>query len=169
MRTDLYSCLGHLQNGCEATAHSLLVLMPHEQTHGASSILKQIGMLSPGDSSYAEILRDNIADAQECPSYGSWAGGIVKRYCRLGMASLFLSSGIIGLNSLGFQANMKGQLCKVGMVCMCPQGNLPPKGPSSAHVLHGFCAPVQMKTVPYFEILMPIPRLQLLIDTIESD
>ena len=34
-------------NGCEAMANSLLVLMPHEQTHGAISILKQIGILSP--------------------------------------------------------------------------------------------------------------------------
>ena len=45
MRTDLCSCLGHLQNGCEAMANSLLVLMP--QRHGAFSILKQIGILSP--------------------------------------------------------------------------------------------------------------------------
>ena len=29
---------------------------------------------------HAEILRDNIADAQEQPSYGKWAGGIVRRY-----------------------------------------------------------------------------------------
>ena len=43
MRTDLCSCLGHLQNGCEAMTNSLVVLMPHEQTHGAFSILKQIG------------------------------------------------------------------------------------------------------------------------------
>ena len=28
-------------------ANSLLVLMPHEQTHGAFSILKQTGILSP--------------------------------------------------------------------------------------------------------------------------
>ena len=47
MRTDLCSCLGRSQNGCEAMAHSLLFLMPHEQTHGAFSILKQIGILSP--------------------------------------------------------------------------------------------------------------------------
>ena len=70
----------------------------------------------PEDSIHAVILRDNIADAQERPSYGNWAGGIVyivKQYRRLGMASLFSSSGITGLNSLGFQANMKGQLCKV--------------------------------------------------------
>ena len=60
----------------------------------------------PQDSIHAAILRDNIADAQEHPSYGNWAGGIVKQYSRLGMASLISSSGITGLNSLGFQANM---------------------------------------------------------------
>ena len=47
MRTVLCSCLGHLQNGCEAMADSLLVFVPHEHTHRASSILKQIGILSP--------------------------------------------------------------------------------------------------------------------------
>ena len=53
----------------------------------------------PEDSIHAVILRDNIADAQEHPSYGDWAGGIVKQYSRLGMASLLPSSDIIGLNS----------------------------------------------------------------------
>ena len=96
----------------------------------------------PEDSIHAEILRDNIADAQEHPSYGNWAGGIVKQYNCLGMVSPFSSSGITGLNSLGFQANMKGQLCRVGMVCMCPQEQLPQKGQSSAHTLHGVCVPV---------------------------
>ena len=60
----------------------------------------------PEDSIHAEILRDNIADAQEHPSYGNWAGGIVKQYSRLGMVSPFSSPGITCLNSLGFQANM---------------------------------------------------------------
>ena len=65
----------------------------------------------PEDSIHAEVLRDNIADAQEYPSYGNWAGGIIKQYRRLGMASPFSSSGITCLNSLRFRANMKGQLC----------------------------------------------------------
>ena len=51
----------------------------------------------PEDSIHAEVLRDNIADAQE---HTSWAGGIVKQYRRLGMASPFSSSGIMCLNSL---------------------------------------------------------------------
>ena len=47
MRADLCSCLGHLQNGCEAMADSLLVLLPHEQAHGTCGILKEVGILSP--------------------------------------------------------------------------------------------------------------------------
>ena len=31
----------------------------------------------PEDSIHAEILREKIADAQERPSWGNWAGGIV--------------------------------------------------------------------------------------------
>ena len=97
----------------------------------------------PDDSVHAEILRDNIADAQEHPSCGNWAGGIAKQYGRLGMASPFSSSGITGLSSPGFPANMEGQLKRFGVVCMCPQEQLPLRGPSSAHTLkylHRFCA-----------------------------
>ena len=46
MRTDLCSCLGSLHNGCEAMADSLVVFVSHEQMYSASSILKQIGILS---------------------------------------------------------------------------------------------------------------------------
>ena len=88
----------------------------------------------PKDSIHAEVLRDNTADAQEHPSYGNWAGGIIKQYRRLGMASPFSSSGITCLNSLGFRANMKGQLCKVWdglhVPLGSPQEQPPPKGQS---------------------------------------
>ena len=39
----------------------------------------------PEDSIQAEILRENIAHAQERPSYGNWAGGVVKQYRRPGV------------------------------------------------------------------------------------
>ena len=48
----------------------------------------------------------NIADAQERPSYGNWAGGIVKEYRRLGMALFYaddvalLSASAQGLQQL---------------------------------------------------------------------
>ena len=95
----------------------------------------------PDDSIHAEILRDNIADAQQHPSCDNWAGGIVKQYSRLGMAAPVSSSVIACLKSLGSQANMEGQLRKVWDVCMSPQDQLPSRGPSSAHTLLGFCAP----------------------------
>ena len=74
MRTDLCSCLGHLQNGCEAMADSLLVLVPHEQTHRASSILKQIGLLSPDGSKaraveyVMKLITDSLSAAKAAPT-----------------------------------------------------------------------------------------------------
>ena len=75
MRTDLYSCLVHLQNGCEAMADSLLVFMPHKRTHRASSIPKQIGLLSP-DGTKARAVKNvmkliaySLSFAKLCKAY----------------------------------------------------------------------------------------------------
>ena len=87
------------------------------------------------------------------PTYGNWAGGIVNQYSCLGMVT---SSGMTGLNSLGFQANMKGQLCKVwdGL-------HVSPTGPfKRAKICTDFCmvsAPHSVEDCP-----MATPRLQLL-------
>ena len=77
--TDLCSCLGHLQNGCEAMADSLLVFVPHEQTHRACSILKQIGMLSPdGTKARAvENIMKLIASSQSTAKVAPTAKDIV--------------------------------------------------------------------------------------------
>ena len=104
---------------------------------GASVVDQVIGFMHrlsnmPEDSIHAEVLRDNIADAQEHPSYGNSAGGIIKQYRRLGMASLFSSSGIMCLNSLGFRATMKGQLCKVWDGLHVSPKQPPLKGQSAA-------------------------------------
>ena len=48
------------------------------------------------------------------------------------------------------------------MVCMCPQEQLPPEGQNSAHNFAWFLRPSQLKTVPYFELPMPISRVRLL-------
>ena len=64
----------------------------------------------PQDSIHAEILKNNIADALQHPSYGNWADGIVKQYPCLGMALPFQSS---GMTSDGFHADTEGQLCNV--------------------------------------------------------
>ena len=116
----------------------------------------------PEDSIHAEILRDNIADAQEHPSYGNWAGGIVKQYSRLGMVSPFSSSGITCLNSLGFQANMKGLLCRVWDGLHVSPRTAPSKRAKLCTYFAWFLRPSQLKTVPYFELPMPISRVRLL-------
>ena len=110
----------------------------------------------PEDSIHAEILRDNIADAQKRPSYGNWAGGIVEQYRRLGMASPFSSSGITGLNSLGFQANMKGQLCQVRGGLHVSPWTAPSKRAKLCTYFAWFLCPNQLKSVPYFEIPMKV-------------
>ena len=116
----------------------------------------------PDNSIHAELLRDNIADAQQHPSCGNWADGIVKQFSRLGMASPFSSSGITCLNSLGFQANMEGQLKKVWSGLHVSPRTAPSKGAKLCTYFAWFLRPTQFKMVPHFEIPMPIPRLQLL-------
>ena len=51
-----------MQNGCEATADSLLVFMPHEQTHGACSILKEVGRLSSDGIKARECAVKNVME-----------------------------------------------------------------------------------------------------------
>ena len=109
-----------------------------------------------------QCISGNIVDAQEHPSYGNWAGGIVKQYSRLGMASPFSSSGITGLNSLGFQANMKGQLCRVWDGLHVSPRTAPSKRAKLCTYFAWFLRPSQLKSVPYFELPMPISRVQLL-------
>ena len=81
MRTDLCSRLGHLQNGCEAMANSLFVLMPHEQTHGAFSILKQIGILSP-DGTKARAVKNVTRLIANSPSVAKVAPTEMAREAR---------------------------------------------------------------------------------------
>ena len=67
MRTDLCSCLGHLQNGCEAMADGHLVFVPQEQTHRGCSILKQIGVLSPDDTK-VKLIANSLSAAKVAPT-----------------------------------------------------------------------------------------------------
>ena len=89
----------------------------------------------PDDSIHAEILRDNIADAQGHPC-GNWAGGIVRQYSRLGMALPFSSYGDTCLNFLGFQANMEGspQKCLGWSACLPENSSL-----QEGQALHVLC------------------------------
>ena len=78
------------------------------------------------------------------------------------MATSFLSSGITGLNFLMFQANMKGQLCKAWGGLHASPRTTPSKRAKLCTYFAWFLHPSQLQTVPYFEISLPISRLQLL-------
>ena len=80
---------------------------------------------------YVDFLKDT--NAWEHRSHGNWAVGTVKHYRRLGMALPFSSASKPGLNSIGVEANMEGQL---GKICMCPKNSYPSEGPNLAHVSH---------------------------------
>ena len=119
--------------------------------HGWSSqVIVTMHRLSsmPQDSIHLDTLVENIAGTQERPSYrmsccdSNLAGGIVKPYSRLGMALPLLSSGIPGLNSLGFQADMEGSSARFWMVCICSREQFPQIRPSFAHTLHNFFGPI---------------------------
>ena len=75
------------------------------------------------------------------------------------MASPFSSSGITGLN---FQANMKGQLCRVWDGLHVSPTTDPSKRAKLCTYFAWFLRPSQLKTLPYFELPTPISRLQFL-------
>ena len=104
----------------------------------------------PDDSIHDEILRDNVADAQQHPSCDNWADGIVKQYSRLGMASPFSSSGITCLNSLGFQANMEGQLKKVWGGLHVSPTTAPLQEGQALHILRLVSAPQSIEDCAIF-------------------
>ena len=75
---------------------------------------------------------------------------------------MFSSSGITCLNSLGFQANIKGQLCRVWDGLHVSPRTAPSKRAKLCTYIAWFLRPSQLKTVPYFELQMPISRVRLL-------
>ena len=98
---------------------------PHMQTGGASQSMALECMLLARDGICHFLPRAILVVHSE-------------QSTRLSMASPCLAAGIIGLNPLGRQAIMYGQLCKV---CKCPRGQRPLKGPGFAHIVH-FSAPI---------------------------
>ena len=69
---------------------------------------------------------------------------------------------LLAMNSLGFQAKMKGQLCKVWDGLHVSPRTAPSKRAKLCTYFAWFLRPSRLKTLPYFEIPMPISRLQLL-------
>ena len=69
------------------------------------------------------------------------------------------SSGIIGLQSLLGQT-WRVSSARSGMVCICTQEQPPSKRAKLCTYFAWCLSPIQMRTLPCFEISMPISRLQ---------
>ena len=116
----------------------------------------------PQSSIHVDILRDNISAAQQHPMCGNWAAGIVRQYAGLGMPSPFSSSGVVALNSLGFQANVEGQHRKVWDGLHASPRLAPSKGAKLCTYFAWFLRPGRLGVEPYFDIPMPLSRMRLL-------
>ena len=100
----------------------------------------------PDDSLHLHILRDNIADAKGPLPCANWARGIEVKFAALGMASPFVSSGIGALDSHGSQVRCRAPAnlsMKGFMACMCPLGQLLPRGQGYAHIIIGLAVPTR--------------------------
>ncbi|RYE04502.1 MAG: reverse transcriptase family protein [Rickettsiaceae bacterium] len=117
----------------------------------------------PEGSIHRDILMDNIADAQDHPSYTNWANGVMRQYSLLGIASPFSSSGIVGLNAFKFQTSMRDRLCRVWDGCHVSPRTAPSKGAKLCTYFAWFFRPSQLTFEPYYDIPMPISRLRLLL------
>ena len=77
---------------------------------------------TPQDSFHDDILRDNIADAQEHPSYGNWAGGIVKQYrSQHGLGGFVFWHNRPALPWM--LQHWRVSFARFGMICMCPKNS----------------------------------------------
>ena len=96
----------------------------------------------PYDSLHLHILRDNIADAKGPLPCANWARGIEVKFAALGMASPFVSSGIGALDMASWTDWLEPGNGP-GMACMCPLGQLLPRGQSYAHIIIGLAVPTR--------------------------
>ena len=74
----------------------------------------------PQASLHAEILSDNILDAQQAPGFDNWAAGVHKQYTSLGMASPFWVGGSSSLMGLGFSEPWLTVRTRSGQGCTSP-------------------------------------------------
>ena len=86
----------------------------------------------------------------------------MRQYAGLGMSSPFLSSGIVALNPLGFQANMEGQHSRDWDGLHASPRLAPSRGAKLCTYFAWFFHPGQLGFEPYFDIPMPLSRMQLL-------
>lgn len=116
----------------------------------------------PEDSLHADILKDNIHDAQHGPLVANWAGGIRKQFANLGMATPF-PGGVLGtVDVLAFRKAMLSQEVSVWQgLHMSPRVAPSPRAKLCTY-FRWFARPDRMLVEPYYELPMSITKLRLL-------
>ena len=104
----------------------------------------------PEGSIHRDVLMDNIADAQDHPSYSNWANEVMRQYSLLGMASP--SSGIAGLNAFKFQTSMQDRLRRVWDGCHVSLRTAPSKEAKLCTYFAWGFLPSQLTFEPYYGI-----------------
>ena len=117
----------------------------------------------PDDSLHLHILRDNIADAKGLLPSANWARGIEVKFAALGMASLFVSSGIGALDSHGFMDRLAGARQRTWDGLHVSPRAAPSKGAKLCTYHHWFGRPNKVHREPYYELPMSITRLRALV------
>ncbi len=115
----------------------------------------------PEDSLHADILRDNIHDAEHNPIVANWAGGIRKQFADLGMASP-CPGGVVGMvDVLAFWRAMQSQEVSVWQgLHMSPRVAPSPRAKLCTY-LRWFARPDRVLVEPYYEMPMSITKLRL--------
>ena len=119
--------------------------------------------LLPEGSLHLDILKDNIADAQQPLLCANWAAGVDRQFRDLGMGSPFTSSGIGALDSLGFMGRLAKRREQVWENLHVSPRTAPSKGAKLCTYHHWFGRPSSLRFQPYYELPMDITRLRALV------
>ena len=126
------------------------------------SFMHRLSKMSEG-SLHADILKDNIHDAEHSPLVANWAGGIRKQFADLGMASPFLG-GVIGtVDVLAFRKAMLSKEMSVWQgLHMSPRVAPSPRAKLCTY-FRWFARPDRVLVEPYYELPMSITKLRFAI------
>ena len=110
--------------------------------------LQQLAQLS-NDSLHAEILKDNMHDAQSDPHCGNWAAGVQKKYIELGMPAPFSSGRLQPVNGPVFRQRLGQQYKSVWAGLHISPRTAPSSGAKKCTYLRWFARPGKMPAEPY--------------------
>ena len=86
---------------------------------------------------HAEVLRNDILDALQDPTFDNWLAGVQRQYTSLGMATPFSGGSKVGVNSFLMHLDVSEPCLPVrrqsGRSCTSPHAQRHPERQSSAH------------------------------------